>query len=117
MHNEHLAYLDKAVTREKHEIGIFMRFIQFSAAKLNLSLRVTKKRLDGYHDIVSLFLRLPAVESLSISKAEVRGKDDVRVSGVEIEGENIVSSALRRAREAGVDVPFLDVEEEMVDKV
>jgi len=85
-----------------------MRFIQFSAAKLNLSLRVTNKRHDGYHNIVSLFLRLPAVETLSISKTF--HADGARVKGVEIEGENIVSRALRRAREAGLDVPFLDVE-------
>ena len=88
----------------------FMRFIQFSAAKLNLSLRVTKKRGDGFHDIVSLFLRLPATETLSISNIEGAGSDNVRVKGAEIEGENIVSRALRRIREAGVDVPFLDVE-------
>ena len=87
-----------------------MRFIQLSAAKLNLSLRVTEKRRDGYHDIVSLFLRLPAVETLSISKAEGGIEDNVRVSGVEIDGENIVSRALRFARESGFDVPFLDVE-------
>jgi 4-diphosphocytidyl-2-C-methyl-D-erythritol kinase len=87
-----------------------MRFVQPSAAKLNLSLRVTKKRGDGYHDIVSLFLRLPPVETLSISKIEELVTDDVRASGVEIEGENIVSRALRRAREAGSDAPFLDVE-------
>ena len=88
-----------------------MLFIQPSAAKLNLSLRVTNRRSDGYHDIVSLFLRLPAVETLSISKAEGRA-DDVRMSGarIDIDEENIVSRALRRAREAGIEVPFQDVE-------
>ena len=87
-----------------------MRFTQPSAAKLNLSLRVTKKRRDGYHDIVSLFMRLPAVEMLCISKDGGYVADNVRVSGVEVKGENIVSSALRLAREAGLDVPFLNVE-------
>ena len=86
-----------------------MHYMQLSAAKLNLSLRVTNKRRDGYHDIVSLFLRLPNLETLSISKAKGIA-DDVRVRGVEVKGENIVSRALCRAREAGFDVPFLDVE-------
>ena len=86
-----------------------MYFTQLSAAKLNLFLRVTNKRRDGYHDIVSLFLRLPAVETLSISKAK-DATDEVRVRGVEVDGENIVARALRRAREAGFNVPFLDVE-------
>jgi len=86
-----------------------MRFIQFSAAKLNLSLRVTNKRHDGYHDIVSLFLRLPAVETLAISRSD-HAADFARTRGVEIEGENIVSRALRLTREVGLDIPFLDVE-------
>ncbi|MDR1379130.1 MAG: 4-diphosphocytidyl-2C-methyl-D-erythritol kinase [Synergistaceae bacterium] len=89
-----------------------MRFVQYSAAKLNLSFRVTRRREDGYHHIVSLFLRLPGVETLSISKAEKGNEegDSVRVQGAEVEGENIVSRALRYARDAGCRVPFLDVE-------
>jgi len=86
-----------------------MRFIQLSAAKLNLSLRVTGKRHDGYHDIVSLFLRLPALEKLLISRA-CGVADDVRARGVVVEGENIVSRALRHARDAGFTVPLLDVD-------
>jgi len=82
-----------------------VRFTSFSAAKLNLSLRVTNKRPGGYHDIMSLFLRLPSVETLLISRANA---DAVRVRGFAVDGENIVSRALRLAREAGLDVPFLD---------
>jgi 4-diphosphocytidyl-2-C-methyl-D-erythritol kinase len=94
-----------------------VRFVQPSAAKLNLSLRVTKKRGDGYHDIVSVFLRLPPLETLLIS-ARAEG-DEVRVYGVDIgkEGkdkengnENIVARGLMYAREAGYEIPFLDVE-------
>ncbi len=85
-----------------------MRFVQNSAAKLNLSLRVTSRRGDGYHDIVSLFLRLPSAETLLISEANA--KDIVRVRGLDIEGENIVARALRLARDAGFDVPFFNVE-------
>lgn len=87
-----------------------MNFILPSAAKLNLSLRVTEKREDGYHDIVSLFLRLPPVETLSIARGADLNSDSARVRGAEIEGENIVSRALRSARDEGFDVPFLDVE-------
>lgn len=49
-----------------------VRFVQNSAAKLNLSLRVTSRRGDGYHDIVSLFLRLPSAETLLISEANAK---------------------------------------------
>ncbi len=85
-----------------------MRFLVPSAAKLNLSLRVTSLRSDGYHNIVSLFLRLSSAEMLAVSRAV--GEDRIRVRGMEIEGENILSRALRCARGAGFDVPFLDVE-------
>ena len=85
-----------------------MRFVQSSAAKLNLSLRVTSRRDDGYHNIVSLFLRLPFAETLLISGAKT--EDTVRVWGLDIQGENIVARALRLARDAGFDVPFLNVE-------
>jgi 4-diphosphocytidyl-2-C-methyl-D-erythritol kinase len=93
-----------------------VRFVQPSAAKLNLSLRVTKKREDGYHDIVSVFVRLPSVETLLISKAQGAGGntvgDTVRAQGVDVgvEKENIVSRGLRCLRDMGYDVPFLDVE-------
>jgi 4-diphosphocytidyl-2-C-methyl-D-erythritol kinase len=80
-----------------------------SAAKLNLVLRVTGRREDGYQDIMSLFLRLPPAETLLISEA-TGGADAVHALGVETTGENIVSRALRRVREEGFDVPFLDVE-------
>ena len=83
--------------------------MQPSAAKLNVSLRVTRRRENGYHDIVSLFLRLPSVETLLISGSEGVG-DTIRAFGIEIEGENIVSRALRSARGEGIDIPFLEVE-------
>jgi 4-diphosphocytidyl-2-C-methyl-D-erythritol kinase len=89
-----------------------VRFVQPSAAKLNLSLRVTGKREDGYHNIVSVFLRLPSVETLLISEARCAESSEVHVYGVDIGGEeeNIVLRGLRCAREAGFEIPFLDVE-------
>jgi 4-diphosphocytidyl-2-C-methyl-D-erythritol kinase len=78
-------------------------------AKLNLSLRITGRRGDGYHNLVSLFLRLPPVEALLIAKSQ-DGRDSVRTWGLEFEGENVVTRALRHAREEGLEVPFLDVE-------
>jgi 4-diphosphocytidyl-2-C-methyl-D-erythritol kinase len=57
---------------------------------------------------MSLFLRLPSVETLVISGAE--NADDIRIPGMKIEGENIVTRALRHARLAGFAVPFLNVE-------
>ncbi|NLL36143.1 MAG: 4-diphosphocytidyl-2C-methyl-D-erythritol kinase [Fretibacterium sp.] len=71
---------------------------------------MTSKREDGYHDLVSLFLRIPSMESLRITPLKQASCDRVRTLGLEIEGENILLRALRLAREAGFSVPFLDVE-------
>ena len=99
-----------------------MRFVVPVFAKLNLTLRVTGRREDGYHNLVSAFLRIPSgetllIEPLASDAAEPpRGTSDpvadqVEVHGLDLrlEGENIVSRALRLAREAGVDVPPLRV--------
>lgn len=88
-----------------------MRCILPAFAKLNLSLRVTGRREDGYHDLVSLFLRIPSGETLRVSpRAGAASEDLVKVEEMVLEGENIVAKALRLAREAGFSVPLLEVE-------
>ena len=88
-----------------------MRCILPSFAKLNLSLRVTGRRGDGYHDLVSLVLRIPSGETLRVAKRpEPASGDLVKVKDMTLEGENIVEKALRLARESGLSVPFLEVE-------
>lgn len=84
-----------------------MRIILPSFAKLNLTLRVINKRPDGYHNLVSAFLRISAGEVLYISEAA--GKNDVVTSNIHIAGENIVAKALRLAREEGLKIPPLNV--------
>lgn len=88
-----------------------MRVILPSYAKMNLSLRVTGRREDGYHNLVSLFVRIASGEVLRVSVLpDPEGEDRVRVEGMALEGENIVFKALRLARSAGLSVPCLDVE-------
>lgn len=88
-----------------------VRFVLPSFAKLNLSLRVTGRRDDGYHDLVSLFLRIPSGEVLHVVRRPDPAEGDlVSVEGMELEGENIVARALRLARESGLVVPPLDIE-------
>jgi 4-diphosphocytidyl-2-C-methyl-D-erythritol kinase len=62
-------------------------------AKLNLSLRVLRKREDGFHDIDSLMVRLPGLcDRLSFARAEVDAFacDD---PGVPADGSNLVLKA------------------------
>jgi 4-diphosphocytidyl-2-C-methyl-D-erythritol kinase len=85
-----------------------MYIIKSSFAKINITLRVTGIRDDGYHNIYSLFYRINASEKLHISTSK-KGCDIVNSEGILIRGENIIAKTLRVAREYGLDIPFLDV--------
>jgi len=85
-----------------------MQVIKNSFAKINITLRVTGIRDDGYHNIYSLFSRINASERLDISSSE-SNHDIINSENFLIEGENIVAKALRIAREYSSDIPFLNV--------
>lgn len=74
-----------------------------SPIKINLSLRVGARRPDGYHDIRSVFWRLPSPELVVIDDASPR--DDVSCVGARIDGENIVSRAIRMLRDDSASMP------------
>lgn len=86
-----------------------MLFLETSQLKINLSLRVLRRREDGYHDIHSLFWRIPSPEVLQIALGE--RNDACVVVGDEIPGENIVLRACRALRAKGLldGVPPLDM--------
>ncbi|MBQ7154938.1 MAG: 4-diphosphocytidyl-2C-methyl-D-erythritol kinase [Synergistaceae bacterium] len=84
-----------------------MRVILPTFAKLNLTLRVISKRPDGYHNLVSTFLRIPSGDVLYISPAS--GNRDEVTANIPLDGENIVAKALRIARTEGFRIPYLNV--------
>ena len=84
-----------------------MRVILPCFAKINLSLRVINRRNDGYHNIVSAFVRINSGDVLYISESTT-GKDSVSTN-MHLEGENIVAKALRVAREEGFKIPCFNV--------
>jgi 4-diphosphocytidyl-2-C-methyl-D-erythritol kinase len=78
-------------------------------AKLNLSLRVVRRREDGFHDIDSLMVRLPGLcDRLTISPAEsdVFSCDDPSVPA---DGSNLVLKARDAYRVAGGHVAPLAI--------
>lgn len=87
-----------------------MRFVLPVFAKLNLTLRVTGRREDGYHDLMSAFLRIPSGETLFVTPDAERDAVEMRGLDLDFVGENIVSKALRLAREGGARIPPLRVE-------
>ena len=85
-----------------------MRIILPSYAKINLTLRVINRRPDGYHNLVSTFMRIASGDVLYISESKT-GRDVV-TANIPLQGENIVAKALRLAREDGFKIPPLRVE-------
>ncbi len=85
-----------------------MRLILPTFAKLNLTLRVINRRPDGYHNLVSTFMKIPSGDVLYISESTA-GIDIVNAN-IPLKGENIVAKALKLAREDGFRIPPLNVE-------
>jgi len=70
-----------------------------SAAKINLTLRVTGRRPDGYHELRSIFHALPAIESLTIESDYGHNvRDVISVYGEVVRGKNILEDVLSSAR-------------------
>ncbi len=84
--------------------------LKFPYAKINLGLRVIRKRHDGYHDIESLFYPLALHDVLEILPLAGNEKGFFRTSGLEVPGDDTnlsmkASSRLRllhRFPEAGI---------------
>lgn len=84
----------------------------FPKAKINLGLRITGRRPDGFHDIETLFYPVGLCDALEmVADPDEQGKDTLIISGIEIPGlreDNIVLSAVRRLREA-FPFPYLRI--------
>jgi 4-diphosphocytidyl-2-C-methyl-D-erythritol kinase len=80
----------------------FFKMIVFPKSKINLGLRITGKREDGYHNIETVFYPLNLCDALEIVENRGTGKDQLTVTGVNssgITGENLVTRAIRLMRE------------------
>ena len=63
-------------------------------AKLNLALRVTGKREDGYHDLETVFQRVTLFDRLRVSRKDSPGVElSCPDSGLPVDGNNIVLKA------------------------
>jgi 4-diphosphocytidyl-2-C-methyl-D-erythritol kinase len=81
--------------------------ISFPNAKINVGLRITGKRPDGYHDIETLFYPVGLNDALEfvVSDASVK-KDILKVTGIETGSkpdDNLVMKTVMRLREK---IPF-----------
>lgn len=63
--------------------------IVFPNCKINLGLRITGKRADGYHNIETIFFPLPFKDALELNIAAKHGSDDLElnVMGAPVPGD------------------------------
>jgi 4-diphosphocytidyl-2-C-methyl-D-erythritol kinase len=90
----------------------YNEMLVFPKAKINLGLRITGKRTDGYHDIETLFYPVNLCDALEIvTNTRDSGKDILTLTGYDLEEkpeENIVLRAVEKIRE-DFPVPFLRI--------
>lgn len=69
--------------------------ITFPNAKINLGLRITSKRSDGYHNLETVFYPVPVCDALEIVPA-LDGEEQFTLSGITLDGnpnDNLVVKA------------------------
>mmetsp|Transcript_4367 Transcript_4367/g.8662 ORF Transcript_4367/g.8662 Transcript_4367/m.8662 type:complete len:353 (+) Transcript_4367:97-1155(+) len=73
----------------------------FSPCKINLFLRIIRKRPDGYHDLASLFQAVGFGDTLHLSLSDNDGKDEFtcNMEGVPTDSTNLVLRALELMRQ------------------
>ncbi|XP_028780798.1 4-diphosphocytidyl-2-C-methyl-D-erythritol kinase, chloroplastic-like [Neltuma alba] len=76
------------------------RLTLFSPCKINVFLRITSKRVDGYHDLASLFhvISLGDTIKFSLSPSTTKDRLSTNVSGVPIDDSNLIIKALNLYR-------------------
>lgn len=77
--------------------------VVFPRAKINLGLRITGKRNDGYHNIETVIYPVSLCDALEfVVSSGQDGKDNLTVTGISVgvsPEENIVMKAVRKLRE------------------
>lgn len=85
--------------------------ITFPNAKINLGLNIVSKRLDGYHNLETIFYPLPIKDALEVIVKDGLAEDVFFEAGIAIDGspaDNLVMKALRLIR-TNYDFPFVEV--------
>ncbi|CAN8247005.1 unnamed protein product [Cochlearia groenlandica] len=72
----------------------------FSPCKINVFLRITGKREDGFHDLASLFHVISLGDTIKFSLSPSKSKDrlSTNVSGVPVDARNLIIKALNLYR-------------------
>jgi 4-diphosphocytidyl-2-C-methyl-D-erythritol kinase len=85
--------------------------ILFPISKINLGLRITAKRTDGYHNIETIFYPVNLTDALEFVVSEKTDEDQLTTTGLETgsgQADNLVLKTIRRLR-AEYNFPFLKI--------
>jgi 4-diphosphocytidyl-2-C-methyl-D-erythritol kinase len=86
--------------------------IVFPISKINIGLRITSKRDDGFHNIETIFYPVRLSDALEfVENRESKSGDILTLSGIRVESDpnsNLIMKALARLRNSH-DFPFLRV--------
>ncbi|KAJ4724526.1 4-diphosphocytidyl-2-C-methyl-D-erythritol kinase [Melia azedarach] len=76
------------------------RLTLFSPCKINVFLRITNKREDGYHDLASLFHVISLGDTIKFSLSPMKTKDrlSTNVPGIPLDDTNLIIKALNLYR-------------------
>ncbi len=86
--------------------------ITFPNAKINIGLQVTERRLDGYHNLDTVFYPIPINDALEVIVAEDADYDcHLHISGINIEGDTDNNLVVRAYRLLATDysLPSVDI--------
>ncbi|KAL9241112.1 hypothetical protein vseg_015260 [Gypsophila vaccaria] len=100
--------LNKLANEVDKDAGI-SRLSLFSPCKVNVFLRITGKREDGFHDLASLFHVISLGDKIKFSLSPSRTKDSLstNVPGVPLDDRNLIIKALHLfRRKTGYDKYF-----------
>ncbi|KAK9800355.1 hypothetical protein WJX73_009527 [Symbiochloris irregularis] len=89
--------------------GAQKSILLFSPSKVNLFLRILRKREDGFHNLASLFHVIDFGDTLEVSAFRGAAKDSLscNVKDVPIDGSNLVNKAFQLFRKhTGLDTSF-----------
>ena len=90
--------------------GEDMQFIIPCPIKLNLTLRITGRLENGFHDLCSLFMAAQGPETLTLNTKRVDNvRDSVTVHNINLPGRNILEDAADLVRNAGYSLPPLEI--------
>lgn len=82
-----------------------------SACKLNLTLKINKAGDDGFHNLYSVFLKLPQMEKLTINVSDSKNvKDKIVTHNCRIFGKNILTSVLESIHKIDREIPAVNVD-------